>query len=40
VALWKVGGRSFLVQHRLSAFETGLIDTDGRMVTTAPTGPV
>jgi type IV secretory pathway VirB4 component len=31
VALWKVGGRSFLVQHRLSEFEAPLVDTDGRM---------
>jgi type IV secretory pathway VirB4 component len=30
-ALWSVGGRSFLVQHRLSEFETPLVDTDGRM---------
>jgi type IV secretory pathway VirB4 component len=32
VALWKVGGRSFLVQHRLSALEGTLVDTDARMV--------
>jgi len=31
VALWKVGGRSFLVQHRLSAMERALVDTDARM---------
>jgi type IV secretory pathway VirB4 component len=31
VALWKLGARSFLVQHRLSARETELVDTDGRM---------
>jgi hypothetical protein len=31
VALWKVGTRSFLVQHRLSPFETSLVDTDARM---------
>ncbi len=30
-ALWKVGQRSFLVQHRLSAFERELVDTDARM---------
>jgi type IV secretory pathway VirB4 component len=30
-ALWKVGTRSFLVEHRLSAAETTLVDTDGRM---------
>jgi type IV secretory pathway VirB4 component len=31
VALWKVGDRSFLVQHRLSPMERALVDTDGRM---------
>lgn len=31
VALWKVGGRAFLVQHRLSPDERPLIDTDARM---------
>ena len=31
-ALWKVGQRSFLVQHRLSQFERELVDTDARMV--------
>ncbi|HMK99413.1 MAG TPA: hypothetical protein VK428_04430 [Acidimicrobiales bacterium] len=31
VALWKVGGRGFLVQHRLSAHERALVDTDTRM---------
>ena len=31
VALWKVGSRSFLVQHRLSEPEAVLVDTDGRM---------
>jgi len=31
-ALWKVGQRSFLVEHRLSAFERELVDTDARMV--------
>jgi hypothetical protein len=31
VALWKVGTRSFLVQHRLSPLETSLVDTDARM---------
>ncbi len=31
VALWKVGTRSFLVQHRLSRLESAFIDTDGRM---------
>ena len=32
VALWKLGARSFLVQHRLSPYETELVDTDGRML--------
>jgi hypothetical protein len=31
-ALWIVGRRSFLVQHRLSSIEQGLVDTDARMV--------
>jgi hypothetical protein len=31
VALWKVGGRSFLVQHRLSEYEATLVDTDAQM---------
>jgi type IV secretory pathway VirB4 component len=30
-ALWQVGERSFLVQHRLSSHERRLIDTDARM---------
>jgi type IV secretory pathway VirB4 component len=30
-ALWKVGRRSFLVEHRLSAAEARLTDTDSRM---------
>jgi hypothetical protein len=30
-ALWKVGTRSFLVEHRLSAAELDLVDTDVRM---------
>ncbi|HUY63351.1 MAG TPA: hypothetical protein VMV14_02410 [Acidimicrobiales bacterium] len=30
-ALWKVGTRSFLVQHRLSPHEAALVDTDGAM---------
>jgi hypothetical protein len=32
-ALWKVGARSFLVEHRLSASELALVDTDARMQT-------
>ena len=31
-ALWQVGRRSFLVQHRLSSIEHALVDTDARMV--------
>ena len=31
VALWKVGTRSFLVQHRLSPHELSIVDTDARM---------
>ena len=30
-AIWKVGSRSFLVQHRLSGFEAQLVNTDARM---------
>jgi len=30
-ALWKVGQRSFLVQHRLSSLEHDIVDTDARM---------
>jgi hypothetical protein len=31
IALWKVGQRSFLVQHRLSAMERSIVDTDAAM---------
>jgi hypothetical protein len=31
VGLWKVGQRSFLVQHRLSALERRIVDTDAAM---------
>jgi hypothetical protein len=31
IALWKVGQRSFLVQHRLSAIERAIVDTDAAM---------
>ena len=34
-ALWKVGTRSFLVQHRLSPAERPIVDTDSRMQTGA-----
>jgi hypothetical protein len=37
VALWKVGQRSFLVQHRLSPMERLLVDTDGAMTSTCTT---
>src|SRR5262249_40494434 len=30
-ALWKVGQRSFLVQHRISPLESTIVDTDARM---------
>jgi type IV secretory pathway VirB4 component len=32
VGLWKVGSRSFLVQHRLSSIEGPIVDTDGAML--------
>ena len=35
IALWKVGQRSFLVQHRLSALERYIVDTDGAMTGSA-----
>jgi type IV secretory pathway VirB4 component len=39
-ALWKVGQRSFLVHHRLSSFETRLVNTDARMALhAAPASP-
>jgi hypothetical protein len=31
IALWKVGQRSFLVQHRLSVMEQRIVDTDAAM---------
>jgi hypothetical protein len=31
-ALWKVGDRSFLIQHRLSTVERELVNTDARML--------
>ena len=31
VGLWKVGQRSFLVQHRLSPLERAIVDTDAAM---------
>ena len=34
-ALWKVGQRSFLVQHRLSPLEREIVDTDARMAVRA-----
>jgi type IV secretory pathway VirB4 component len=39
-ALWRVGQRSFLVQHRLSSVEARLVDTDARMaLRAAPAAP-
>ena len=35
IALWKVGQRSFLVQHRLSALEPHIVDTDAAMTARA-----
>lgn len=31
-ALWQVGQRSFLVQHRLSSFEKEIVNTDAQMI--------
>jgi len=39
VALWKVGRRSFLVEHRLAAAEQALIDTDFAMSEDLPPAP-
>jgi hypothetical protein len=39
VALWKVGPRGFIVQHRLSATEAPIVDTDGRMIDRARRSP-
>jgi hypothetical protein len=41
MALWKVGRRSFLVEHRLAAGEQWMIDTDQAMSDgfTTPDGP-
>ena len=36
VALWKVGGRSYLVHHRLSPTEQTLVDTDTHMAANEP----
>ena len=36
VALWKVGSRSFLVQHLVARSERRLVDTDAAMATAAP----
>jgi hypothetical protein len=38
VALWKVGRRSFLVEHRLASDEVALVDTDAAMIEDPP-GP-
>jgi hypothetical protein len=34
--LWKVGTRSFLIEHRLSPIEARLVDTDARMTLAQP----
>jgi hypothetical protein len=39
VALWKVGQRAFLVEHRLGRLESQLVDTDGRMTSFATIEP-
>jgi hypothetical protein len=40
IGLWKVGSRSFLVQHRVSSIEAPIVDTDGAMLDrTAPRPP-
>ncbi|MHB1445264.1 MAG: ATP-binding protein [Acidimicrobiales bacterium] len=39
VGLWKVGRRSFLVEHRISDLEARLVDTDARMAGTGPRAP-
>jgi len=36
VALWKIGRRSFLVQHRLSGAERHIVDTDAAMTAGRP----
>lgn len=36
IALWKVGQRSFLVQHRLSTLERSIVDTDAAMTAATP----
>lgn len=38
-ALWKVGTRSFLVQHRLGLHERPIVDTDARMLAVAEPVP-
>ena len=39
VALWKVGNRSFLVQHVLAPSERRLVDTDAAMGASGPVAP-
>ncbi|HUZ19671.1 MAG TPA: hypothetical protein VMU75_03755 [Acidimicrobiales bacterium] len=36
VALWKVGDRSFLVEHLVGGMETEIVDTDSAMLDSAP----
>jgi hypothetical protein len=38
VALWRVAGRSFLVEHLLGSHERRLVDTDGRLGSFAASG--
>jgi hypothetical protein len=38
VALWKVGMRTVLVEHRLGPSERGIVDTDARMTAETVTG--
>jgi len=40
MALWKVGRRSFLVEHRLASGEQWLTDTDQAMAEYGPVDPV
>ncbi len=39
-ALWKVGRRSFLVEHRLSSAERWFVDTDQAMAETSDSRPI
>jgi hypothetical protein len=39
VALWRVGSRSFLVEHRLAPIERAIVDTDAHLRRAPRTGP-